>query len=343
MPSAKNTPYFVELNEFSLLMARTTATKPPLSVEDVMECSLHLPLDQVVDKVQQFGGIGAGQFIQAVCGIYPSSRMIRRQSLENPAKTRDPAFLPQYLSKELKLDLTKYMATVLNAGGGAGFDPEVQLTKDIVFCGALRDDIVQTQQELVDRAIFPTRVEVGSLATIGGVSDYMAMTEASMPTLILELGATQATVLIVNGNKLDIARPIPHGLESMYPVVQKELGLKDQESARKLFSSSTFDFTEMGGTLLKKLLKELQASTGFYEVQTGMTIGQLHVSGLPANLGWIATTLSRTLGVEVLKPDYERWFERLDINIDSGIELANLDGGWFGLFSLMGRYQPPAK
>ena len=37
------------------------------------------------------------------------------------------------------------------------------------------------------------------------------------------------------------------------------LGLKDEESARKLFYSNTFDFTGMGSVLTKKLIKELQS------------------------------------------------------------------------------------
>ena len=76
-------------------------------------------------------------------------------------------------------------------------------------------------------------------------------------------------------------RPIPQGLESMIPVVQKELGLKDEESAKKLFYSNTFDFTSMGNALIKKLLKELQSSIGFYEVQTGQSVGLLHGTQLP--------------------------------------------------------------
>ena len=71
----------------------------------------------------------------------------------------------------------------------------------------------------------------------------------------------------------------------MFPVIQAELGLKDEDSARKLFYSNTFDFTEMGPSLLRKLLKELQASTGFYEVQTGQTIGQLYLALLPNLVG----------------------------------------------------------
>ena len=95
----------------------------------------------------------------------------------------------------------------------------------------------------------------------------------------------------------------------------------------------------MGGTLLRKMLKELQASTGFYEVQTGQTIGQLFVTLLPKNLGWIETVLSRNLGVPLLRVDYEPWLEYLGIRGGADVQLANLDNRWFGLMSLMGQYE----
>ncbi len=78
----------------------------------------------------------------------------------------------------------------------------------------------------------------------------------------------------------------------MIPVVQKELGLKDEESARKLFYSNTFDFTGMGGTLVKKLLKELQSLIGFMKCRPGQSIGQVFCTQLPANLGWLGLTMA---------------------------------------------------
>lgn len=309
-----------------------------MEIQAIAEFPLRSGVSSVANSVGEFAGLQSGQFIQAVCGVTPTDSMIRRVTLENPAKARDPAYLPAYLSDQFKIKVSDNRVAVLNANGGAGFDPERQLTKEIVFCGAPRERIVEVQKQLTELSVYPVRLELSTVAVCGGVMSYMKAVEESMPTLVLELGVSGATVLICNGDELDIARPIPYGLDSMYPVVQKELGLKDEASARKLFTSSTFDFTEMGGMLLKKLMKELQASTGFYEVQTGMTIGHIMVSSLPKNLQWIASTLSRTLGVEILNPDYKRWFEAVGISLGSDVDLANLDSRFMSLFSLMARY-----
>lgn len=336
---AKPKQIFVDYNEFSAVIARVSSLKAPLTLEAVTEVQHNLPEVERAEAVASFVGLPQGQYAQGICGVYPDSRMLRRATLENPTKARDPAFLPQYLTNQFKVDLQKDAISVLNANGGAPFDPERQLAKEIFFCGAPRAEISKIQERLVASLMYPTRVEIGSVATVGGVMHHMKLNGESMPTLILEIGASTAHVLICNGSNLDVARPIPFGFSSMYPVVQKELGLKDEASARKLFTSSTFDFTEMGGLLLKKLLKELQASTGFYEVQTGMTVGSIYVGNLPQNLSWIPTTLSRTLGVEILKPNYSKWLESMDITLGEAVEPANLNPSWMGLFSLICQYK----
>ena len=125
----------------------------------------------------------------------------------------------------------------------------------------------------------------------------------------------------------------------MIPVVQKELGLKDEESAKKLFYSNTFDFTSMGGALVKKLLKELQSSIGFYEVQTGQSIGSVFCSQLPASLGWLGATMAGALGVPTMKMDMLPWLESLNITLANGVTLSQPEERWAGLFSLIASYQ----
>jgi hypothetical protein len=130
----------------------------------------------------------------------------------------------------------------------------------------------------------------------------------------------------VTSGGVEASRPIPQGLDAMVPVVQKELGLKDEESARKLFYSNTFDFTGMGPLLIKKLLKELQSSIGFYEVQTGQSVGQVLTTQLSPKLAWLDVAISSSLGVTNLKIDAEP------------IAKCAQDIRWFGLLSLMANY-----
>ena len=136
----------------------------------------------------------------------------------------------------------------------------------------------EQQEMIVDYGVYPERMELGTLSSLGGLINYANFKSITMPTLVLEITSSNSNIFIINNEKIDVTRPIPFGLNGMFPVIQKELDLKDEESAKKLFYSDTFDFTEMGPALLNKMLKELQSSTGFYEVQTGQTIGQIFLT-----------------------------------------------------------------
>jgi hypothetical protein len=341
MRRSANKPLFVDLSDQVMLLARVSALRGPICIEALMECPLNQSPEQLAMTAGQLSGVAKGQLIPATCGIYPQEVLIRRAALDNPAKAKDPAYLPEFVEQQFKVDVRQYAITVMNAAQGTEFKIEKATSKELLFCGAPRRELQATQDQLLSYGLYPERLELGTVATVGGLVHYAGMKGIKSPTLVLQITESQAQVLIFQGESLDVARPIPHGFASMYPLVQEQLGLKDVESARKLFSSNTFDFTEMGPTLLKKLMKELQASTGFYEVQTGQTIGQIFLSGLPDNLGWIAQSISRALCVDVLKPDYTEWLPALGIELGEGVDVSKLGSRWFGLFALMGNYNLP--
>jgi len=91
------------------------------------------------------------------------------------------------------------------------------------------------------------------------------------------------------------------------------------------------------------MLKELQASTGFYEVQTGQTIGQIYLSLLPKNLKWIGQVLAKSLGVDIIELDFPAWIKSQNITLADEVDVASLNNRWMGLFSLMGDYSPEEK
>ena len=176
------------------------------------------------------------------------------------------------------------------------------------------------------------------MATIGALMHYCRVANIVGPVLMAEISTASSNVYIFDNNDLSVCRPINHGVQGMFPVVQRELGLKDEESARKLFFSDTFDFTEMAPALLKNLLKELQASSGYYEVQTGQTIGHIFIGNIPSNLSWMIKTLSRSLGIDSLEIDYEKWLSALGGTPSDAVDLLSLDPRWCGTFALMGDF-----
>jgi hypothetical protein len=331
--SNKTQGYFAEVNNYGVLLARTSAKSGPMMIEAIKSCPLG-DAEGISAAVKEIQPKRTGSFLHAQCGIYPPKRVLRRASMD-PKRYKEDGYLNEVVATQFRIEADKYTLAVLNPADGRDFDIAKSTDKDALFVGLSIDEVEESQKRLLERGLFPETLELGSLATLGGILDYLAYANIKTPTLVLEIDSdsTQSFILIDAG--LDATRPIPQGLNAMIPVVQKELGLKDEESARKLFYSNTFDFTGMGAVLTKKLLKELQSSIGFYEVQTGQSIGQVICTLLPSKLGWLESALANQLGVGLLSIEYEPWLKARNITLDGKAISSEIDGRWLGLISLM--------
>jgi hypothetical protein len=329
----KSKGFCVEIGEHTTLLARLSTPEAPYVVEELKE----LPStdhEAILEWTKAAQGKGASGYVHATCGIYPSKRIVRRHTLDLK-RIKDPVYFAEIYSQQFRVDADKYTMRALNPENGAEYDMAKATQKEALFCGIPSDDIVSTQDKLLEHGVYPERLEMGTLATLGGLVSYLQFKQSKSPVLLLEIGDEMTHSFIVSADGVDVSRPIPSGITAMIPVVQKELGLKDEESAKKLFYSNTFDFTSMGGTLVKKLLKELQSSIGFYEVQTGQSIGSLFCTQLPGSLNWLGTTMAGALGVPLMKVDMNPWLESLNIKLNADVNPSQPDEKWFGLFSLL--------
>ncbi|MGJ8640837.1 MAG: hypothetical protein ACSHYA_15715 [Opitutaceae bacterium] len=314
----------------------------------VIEELAELPLQNVQDAgsvkefLEQLVDFKGGAYFVSNCGVYPEGRFVRFFEAESLSKVKDPKFLTKVLSSEFNIDVDANYVRVLDASDGSDFDIGKATSKRLVFCGGAISSFQKEQDRLLEYGVFPKRMELSTVTTLGGVSSYAQFSGIKAPVLSVELTSQSANIAIINEGQLDIARPVPFGLDSIYPLLQRELGLKDSASAKKLFFSNTFDFAEMGPKLLRRMTKELQATTGFYEVQTGQTIEHVFMSLLPRNLNWVAKTISDSLGLEVVQPNIESWLESLDITLADGVEVMNLGARWLGLFSQMSNFSGKA-
>jgi hypothetical protein len=333
--SKKTKGYFIEHNSHSTLLARTSAPNGPMVIEELTSCDSG-NADNLAQALKGIQPKKSGQhgYVRATCGAYSAKRVVRHASLD-PKRYKDPAYVNEVLTGQIRIEPDQYSLALLNANDGTDFDFSVVAKKEVVFAGMLNEEILSLQTSLLEHGIYPERLEVGTLATLGALIDYQTFCQLKTPTLVLEIDADATQSFIVSDAGVESSRPISQGLDAMIPAVQKEIGLKDEEAARKLFYSNAFDFTGMGAALIKKLLKELQSSIGFYEVQTGQSIGQVVCTLLPPKLGWLENAISSQLGVPALVVDYKTWLQERDITFAETADTKDLNNRWLGLFSLM--------
>lgn len=330
--------FFVEVSEHAVLLARTSGGVPPFTVEEVRECppgdaaAVSRAIAELQPKKSPSG------YLHASVGVYPNRRLVRRHTLDLK-RVKEPGYFAEVCSQQFRIEPDKYSIAIINASDGADYDAAKAAQKDVLFCGIGSEDVASTQQALLDLGIYPERLELSTVAALGALANYLEFTKVKTPTLVLEIGLETTHSFIVTAGGVEASRPIAQGLEAMVPVVQKELGLKDEDSAKRLFYSNTFDFTGMGPLLTKRLLKELQSSIGFYEVQTGQSVGQLLTTQLAPKLSWLDGAIAQALGVTSMKLDAAPWLKAANITLPDNLAQHGRDVRWFGLLALMGRYE----
>ncbi len=336
--SKKPNGYYVDLNDESALMVRTSSFDSPMVIEEMREVPAadDAAVQQAARELSRRRG--ATGFMRARCGVYVPHRLVRRVTLD-VKRAKDPEYFKEICSQQFRLDEDKCTIAVLNAVDGTDFDAgKVTTQKEVIFTGGPNDELLAVQQRLLSLGIFPERMEMGTVSALGGLVNYHAFAQLKAPTLVLEMDAENTQSFVVGTGGLDLSRSVPHGFGAMIAVVQKELNLKDEESARKLFYSNTFDFTNMGGLLTRKILKELQSLIGFYEVQTGQSIGQVLCTQMPPKLAWLSGSIAKELGVDVLKLDFKGWLKSHGITFASSAEASELGARWLGVLGLMTYY-----
>ena len=339
--SAKTKKFYVDFNDHTVLLARTSKAVAPFVVEEIIECA---PGDEAAlaeaMKTLQPAKSPSG-YLHASCGVNAPRRVVRKVTLETK-RIKEPTYLNEVAAQQLRIDPEQYTLAILNSNSGTDYDLVKAVQKDALMCGMPTADINLAQDNLLAGGMYPESMELSSIASVGAMIDYLTFAKIKTPVLMLEVEAEMTNSFIVTASGVEASRPIPQGLNAMIPVVQKELGLRDEASARKLFLSNTFDFTGMGSVLIKKLIKELQSSIGFYEVQTGQSIGQVACTLLPSKLSWLETAIATDLGVTVLNADISAWLQSHHITLADTLPTSAQDIRRLGLFGLMVQYNSHA-
>lgn len=337
MLSSKRKGFFFEASEFSYYGATATAFEPPLTVQEfvLLPRSEEKQLRSMIDAIGS--GKGKRRMVQGNCVIYPESRFICRGSIDSK-KLKDPQFLAENLQSKFQVDPEKNSFRLLHPDTGNEIDGSNHFGRYILYCGGETTELNSIQETLIDMGIYPRSMEIGTVSCLGGLIDYLKWKGISAPILSVEIQGNYSNVFIVSEKGLLLAKRVAHGINSMIPMLKKELGLEEEEAAKKLLFSQTLDFEDIGPRLLRKLLHELQASTGFFEVQTGVSVGLCFTPILPDGFGWILQALLESLGVKTLEIDLTGWLEHQGIQLSDEVA-AQVEGNRdFRFFTSIGKY-----
>jgi hypothetical protein len=138
-------------------------------------------LKQLQPKRSQTG------YVHATVGMHSERRLLRRASLEMK-RIKDAGYLDEVLTTQFK-----HRAGQVHGGRAARLRRLRVRGRDLAVegCAVLRmpqDEIISFQDGVLEKGIYPERLEIGSVASLGALNDYLSFTRSKVPTLLLELG-----------------------------------------------------------------------------------------------------------------------------------------------------------
>src|ERR1041384_1507980 len=163
----KTKGFFVELNDHGVMLARTSAPRAPFTIEEMRECRPNdaAALDEAITQIQPKKNPSG--YLHATVGLYPGKRLVRRHSLELK-RVKEPGYFAEVCSQQFRIEQDKYTIALLNSNDGTDYDVAKAVQKDVLFVGMPTEDVDKSQTGLLESGIYPERLELGSVALLGG-------------------------------------------------------------------------------------------------------------------------------------------------------------------------------
>jgi len=341
MSSSSKKDFVLDYRSNRIRIARIDKRHSPVKVEAVVELA-NDDGSKVAESIRRFAGVKSSGYLAGSCATYPEGRFFKKVKVDCQ-KGKEADSLIESLRSDVKVDPDLVSAATLAAETGVEAAPSQLNKKEAILCGAPKDQLMMLQDSLLERAIFPNTLEVGTIGIVGTLKDISSRAGASGPVLYLEIEEKFSTLMIIGPKGIEMSRAIDSGTDEVAEAVKSELGLKDTASAEKLLASKDFDFGPMAPQILSRLLRELQSSIGFYEVQTGQSISRLLCQSGKGSAKWLLGSLSELLNLEPLSFDLNEWLG------ERGVELANeevkstVDESWLGLMAMVIDFETKGK
>lgn len=333
MISTKKQTFVVEFRPTAIRAIRASAERAPVVIEEVLEIDL-LKESDVAGKLRAFASAKGNAYLHANCCVYPQHRLLRHLVLD-AARGKETDFVLKHLRTNAGIDPDAYSVFCLSAADGTDADLAAFNKKAVLLCGAPRSEIVDIQKILVENGVYPSRVEIGTIGMIGFLKDTIGQGEEAAPLLFLEIDTDSTNAVIVGPKGVEMARRIDCGATHIATSLKEEMSLKDDAAAEKILRSRDFDLGPIAPKILRKLLRELQSSIGFFEVQTGQSVARLFCLKQGGSLSWLEQSVADLLNLKPLQLEMKEWLAARNVTFGSDAIGAKTDATWAGLLAMV--------
>jgi hypothetical protein len=329
MISSSKKDYIIEYRPTCIRVVRVSSYTSPIAIESIEEIPLGNDVRVIAAAVRKLAGVKANGYLSGACVVYPERRVIRQITIDAPKGT-EADFVFKTLGESFSDVPVELSVHCLSPATGEEIDPSNCNNKEVIVCGVPNVDIVNLQNQMLEHGIYPNRIELGTIGTIGSLQDALIQEGSEAPSLFLEIEKTFSNTVIVGPKGIEMSRRIETGSEDIAFALKGELNLKDENAAYKLLSSRDFDFSSISRKILRRLMRELQSSIGFYEVQTGQSVSWIHCSNRVTSMDWLEGSVGSLLNLNPFSLDLSEWLKANDIKGADDSLIERLDISWLG-------------
>jgi TonB family protein len=323
--------YFVELNHFSILLARCSSLRSPLAIEDLRE----VPLDNkagVEEAVQAIFPETKSGTANVFASLRPKQHGFYLSSADEGKKFASLATLSGVLTEPSVASLSPCEYTAVYARDGLTISGQ---GSPWILAAAAKESYTQALSALEEVKLVPARISPATLSAIGGLASALKLKGDGSTALLFEFGEVCTHLLLVSADGVEAIRSTAVTMDKVAEAVQVELGLKFKGSAAKLFFNESYDFSETGAKIGARIAQELTADIG----ALGHMPAAFACTGLPAKQNWFAGHLAGALNLAPFAPDLKSWCAQAGLTFsDSAIE-PSLTPAWLGFLHFIGSYQ----
>ncbi len=279
-------------------------------------------------------------YLTGFCGIHPIERVLQRESI-NTRRLAEPDFLPALLAESAKIPPVKdWHVTALHPIEGEEFSSTTPARPGLLV-GLPLAGVREIQQRLRKLNIRPSRLEIGSVPLLGGLTRYLRDTAYPHAVVVCEIGLGQTRVYFIAKDGVHTPGTLPHGLISIMEATMKELTAPGIGVARDVLFAPTDELRTHSRRLVRMLTRHLRPAIDYFEMQTGQPIGALFCAHLPSPLAWLEEALCAAVDLEFLVPDLTTWLPSIGLQIPAGTPPPSR--AWFQPLSLIGQLAAASK
>ncbi len=312
---------FIDDHGDSFLVAAADSLTTPLLIDEIRKVAVGEP-EAVAAELKEMAGLRRGNYAYADVGIQPEGTFVRPILLDSPGRAKQAGFVEKTLKEEFSIDPSDKLTAVIHPVKGNLYDPSATPSKLLLFAGATEALIRNRQADMGRMGVFCARLQLSPLAALGFLVRRCVAVEEDSPELAVQFGETQTHAWVITAEGVQSYRQIRRGFADMYPVVQRELGLRDTESARRMLAARTFDLENIGPLLTNEIVSEFLTMIGFYEVQYGQTINRMTPIGISPGFSWVPKAVSSGLGMDVGYSDMRDAFAAYGVELSETLDLG---------------------